>query len=466
MNLNKSKINFDISERKLLLWLVDLLSIFLAVVALNLSPYFSYISWSIPYWYWAIILLAYYSFFALVFELYNLQRASRFDLLLYPLVSALSLTVLAFLMTPLLTPVLPEHRLDLVYFFLAINAGVVLWRFLYISLFGKPWFYQWVILVAREKEVADLSQSLMASDPNYKIIGYVDITQKDDQATATHGIPLITLKDLNTQIEADGIKDIVVANSSNYKMNLTLYNHLLHLSKKGIVIRDYSQVYERMNARVPIQHVKKEFYRFFPYHRNNQNKLARLIQRLLDIAICLMGMVMFFPICYLVIFALNPLVNPGPVFYVQDRVGRNGRIFRIYKFRTMPTDAETSGPQYTTKMDARVRPFGRILRRLRMDELPQLVNILMGDMNLIGPRPERPEFVARLNTSIPFYDVRHVIKPGLTGWAQVNHNYGTSEDDALVKLQYDLYYIKNRSFFLDLSIMIKTLSTILFMRGQ
>ncbi|MGB1411379.1 MAG: sugar transferase, partial [Flavobacteriaceae bacterium] len=184
------------------------------------------------------------------------------------------------------------------------------------------------------------------------------------------------------------------------------------------------------------------------------------------IIISVLGLVLFMPLFMLLATLLNPMLNPGPLFYVQKRVGRNNESFTIYKFRTMAVDAEKKGPQYTTKDDTRVSTFGRFLRRMRIDEFPQLFNVIKGDMNLIGPRPERPEFVESLSEKIPFYDVRHVIKPGLTGWAQVNHNYGTSHDDALIKLQYDLYYIKNRSLFLDMSIYIKTLTTILFLRGQ
>lgn len=189
-------------------------------------------------------------------------------------------------------------------------------------------------------------------------------------------------------------------------------------------------------------------------------------QRVIDLSISAIGLLLFMPVLIILIGLLNQLFNRGPLFYTQKRVGHNGEKFTIYKFRTMAVDAELKGPQYTTKDDARVTWFGRVMRRLRIDEFPQLLNILKGEMNIIGPRPERPEFVKDLSEQIPFYDVRHVIKPGLTGWAQVNHNYGTSKDDALIKLQYDLYYIKNRSIFLDLSIYIKTLSTVLFMRGQ
>jgi lipopolysaccharide/colanic/teichoic acid biosynthesis glycosyltransferase len=148
------------------------------------------------------------------------------------------------------------------------------------------------------------------------------------------------------------------------------------------------------------------------------------------------------------------------------RVGRNGIPFEIYKFRTMRTDAEVNGAVMSTAGDSRITSFGKIMRKTRMDEFPQFVNILKGDMAFIGPRPERPVFVAELAAIMPFYETRHVVKPGLTGWAQVNYSYGESIDESLIKLQYDLYYIKHRSIFMDLNIMIKTFSTVLFYRGQ
>lgn len=330
-----------------------------------------------------------------------------------------------------------------------------------------------------------LAKALMNSDPHYKIIGFLDLTQNargssrevkknvflsmDNQEKSrldTQLIPLVSLAELEGFIKQHEVKDIVVANNSRQNLALPLYRSLLELSKQGISIRAYNKEYEAMNARVPIQHVKKEFYRFFPYHRANQNKLSLFFQRVIDLSISAIGLLLFMPVLIILIGLLNQLFNRGPLFYTQKRVGHNGEKFTIYKFRTMAVDAELKGPQYTTKDDARVTWFGRVMRRLRIDEFPQLLNILKGEMNIIGPRPERPEFVKDLSEQIPFYDVRHVIKPGLTGWAQVNHNYGTSKDDALIKLQYDLYYIKNRSIFLDLSIYIKTLSTVLFMRGQ
>ena len=158
--------------------------------------------------------------------------------------------------------------------------------------------------------------------------------------------------------------------------------------------------------------------------------------------------------------------NRGPLFYTQERVGKNGKPFQIVKLRSMIVNAEKYGAKWAQKNDKRITLFGNFLRRSRLDEIPQFINILRGDMGIIGPRPERPFFVNELSRIIPFYETRHIIKPGLTGWAQVKTRYGSSVDDSLTKLQYDLYYIKHRSIFLDLNIIVKTLSTILYYRGQ
>src|SRR5690606_16020442 len=162
----------------------------------------------------------------------------------------------------------------------------------------------------------------------------------------------------------------------------------------------------------------------------------------------------------------NLIGNRGRLFYSQERVGKYAKPFRIVKFRTMPDNSELNGPQWTQKNDTRISRFGKFLRRTRIDEFPQFYNILRGEMSVIGPRPERPVFVKELTAMMPFYKTRHIVKPGLTGWAQVKAKYGSSHDDSLEKLQYDLYYIKHRGLFLDLNILMKTFSTVLFFRGQ
>jgi lipopolysaccharide/colanic/teichoic acid biosynthesis glycosyltransferase len=185
----------------------------------------------------------------------------------------------------------------------------------------------------------------------------------------------------------------------------------------------------------------------------------------LEIVISVIGLTIGLVIVPLILIG-NLLGNKGSFFYTQERIGQNGIVFNILKLRTMVKNAESNGAVFTTINDSRITAFGKFLRKSRIDEIPQFYNILKGEMGVIGPRPERPVFVNEIAEVMPFYETRHVIKPGLTGWAQVNYSYGETIDDSLIKLQYDLYYIKHRSIFLDINIVIKTISTVLFYRGQ
>jgi lipopolysaccharide/colanic/teichoic acid biosynthesis glycosyltransferase len=244
-----------------------------------------------------------------------------------------------------------------------------------------------------------------------------------------------------------------------------LYNQLIHLLENGFIIREYTQVYEAITQRIPVHYVSRDFYRYFPFSRSNQNKLYLSFVRISEIVFSLIGLaigLLFVPLIYIG----NLVGNKGSLFYSQERIGKNGSVFKIYKYRTMVQNAEVNGAVFTTINDSRITAFGKFLRKTRLDEFPQFLNILKGDMGIIGPRPERPIFVNEIAEVMPFYETRHVMKPGLTGWAQVNYSYGDSIEDSLVKLQYDLYYIKHRSIFLDIDIVIKTFSTVLFYRGQ
>ena len=256
-----------------------------------------------------------------------------------------------------------------------------------------------------------------------------------------------------------------MALSKSEEMTLDLNNQLIRLLEQGVPIKEYTHVYEELNRKVPVQFIADDFYRYFPFSRSNQNKLYLFFHRLMDLLLSVIGLVFGLLISPLIIMG-NLLANRGPFFYKQERVGVNGKPFKIYKLRSMVRNAEKDGAQYAQKQDARITPFGKFLRRTRIDEIPQFINVIKGDMSVIGPRPERPVFVENLSQQIPFYEIRHLVKPGVTGWAQVNAKYGMTQEDALEKLQYDLYYIKRRSFFLDSKIILKTLSTIIFFRGQ
>jgi len=238
---------------------------------------------------------------------------------------------------------------------------------------------------------------------------------------------------------------------------------LLSLKNRGVRVQDGNDVYESITGKVPIESIRLSWLLFSP--DSHASKLFLIYKRFASVVISIVGLLLSLPLVPFVILAIK-LSSRGPVLYSQDRVGRDDRIFRCYKFRTMYCDAEAdTGPIWAKDEDPRVTRVGRILRKTRIDEIPQLLNVLKGDMSLVGPRPERPEFVAALNDRIPYYRLRHAIRPGITGWAQILYKYGSSVEDAKEKLRYDLYYIKNSSVGLDLLIVLSTIKIVLLSRG-
>ncbi|MBT8256752.1 MAG: exopolysaccharide biosynthesis polyprenyl glycosylphosphotransferase, partial [Bacteroidia bacterium] len=322
-----------------------------------------------------------------------------------------------------------------------------------------------VLLIANAPQIDEIIGSLQRSDPNYRVVGYINTDTIPYEPLASDNLKEFSLTNVEKTVQENNISEIVVASSQEEGITVYLYNQLISLLEGGVPIREYTQVYEEITHRVPVQHVDKDFYRYFPFSRSNQNKLYLFFHRVLDLLFSVLGLLFGLLISPFILIG-NLIGNRGPVFYTQTRVGRNGNHFKIYKLRSMVVNAEKQGARFAEKKDPRITRFGRFLRRSRFDEIPQFINVIKGDMSVIGPRPERPVFVKELSERIPFYEIRHIVKPGVTGWAQVNAKYGVSAEDALEKLQFDLYYIKKRSFFLDISIVIKTLSTIIFFRGQ
>lgn len=224
-------------------------------------------------------------------------------------------------------------------------------------------------------------------------------------------------------------------------------------------------VYEEVLGRVPVEHLGQKWFLAPLWSNGNLPTVYRGAKRLIDVVIAVLGLGFLLALLPLIVLG-NWLGSHGPLFYSQQRVGKGGRVFRIFKLRSMVPDAEQDGEAVWAKdNDPRITAIGRLLRRTRIDELPQLLNVLKGEMTIVGPRPERPQFVEELDKQIPFYRTRLSVKPGLTGWAQIKHPYGNSVQDALVKLQYDLYYIKRRSLFLDMLIMLRTFKVMLSFRG-
>lgn len=459
---SKKQIHFEISERKVLLRIVDVAFVLTALYFIGKQFEFSYFYFSINNFYWTIVLGLYISFFGTVFEMYNLQVASNQYQMVKSVVLTTSFTVLFYLLTPLFTPVLPENRLQILFFYIAVFLALLIWRFFYLKFLASDRFVKKVVFVCDSKSLDALVVDLVKVNPHYEVIGFVASHFEEENSSTYYKIPFDTFEDY---IMEHSVSEIVIGFKRDEEISIGLYEKILNLLESGITIREYDNVYESSTNRLPVTYLSKDFYKYFPFSRSNQNRFYMLVIRFFEVLFSLVGLAFGLVLFPLLIF-LNLIWNKGPLFYTQIRVGRNNKEFKIYKLRTMIVNAEKDGAVFASSNDIRITPFGRFLRKSRLDEFPQFINVLKGEMAIIGPRPERPVFVAQIARNLPFYQTRHVIRPGLTGWAQVNHSYTDSIDDALIKLQYDLFYIKHRSIFLDINIIIKTIGTVLFFKGQ
>ena len=466
MVVNK-KIHFEISERKILLRIFDVLTVLSALYLVGIIFKFNYFNISTTNYYWTIVLGVYLTIIGTVFEMYNLQVASNEFQVIKSIVLTASSTVLIYLLTPVYTPFLPTNRMQILFFYLAVLMSLLLWRLFYVKFLASSRFEKKVILICDKDQAEELVLGLENVDPHYKIIGYVntDSHEVGNPKKKKDFVKNIDSDQLERFVIEHSISEVVIASQKTDGITVNLYNQLIHLLENGYTIREYTQVYENITQRIPVQYVARDFYRYFPFSRSNQNQLYLLFVRILEILTSLVGLTIGIVLLPLILIG-NLLGNRGRLFYFQDRIGINGLPFKIIKLRTMVKNAESNGAVFTTINDSRITVFGKFLRKARIDEFPQFINILKGDMAVIGPRPERPVFVQEIAEVMPFYETRHVVKPGLTGWAQVNYSYGETIDDSLIKLQYDLYYIKHRSIFLDINIVLKTFSTVLFYRGQ
>lgn len=464
MFLNK-KIHFEISERKVLLHILDAVFVLGALFLLSVTTDFKYFIFSNANYYWEIVLIFYIYMFGSIFEMYNLQVASNQFQILKSTIFTVSTTVIFYLLTPILSPELPKHRSAIVIFYFTVLFSLLIWRYLYVYFLASHRFIQNVVLICDQNQLEELVLGLENVDPHYKIVGFVNSDSVSNENLDFHYIKEIKKEDLEDFVSKNSISEIVIASQNTDGITTDLYQTILHLLESGNVIREYTQVYESKTQRIPVHYISRDFYRFFPFSRSNNNKLYLFLVRFLEFLFSSIGLL----ICLALIpfiFIGNKIGNKGSLFYTQERVGKNGVVFKIYKFRTMVENSESEGVVFATSNDKRITPFGKFMRKSRIDELPQFFNVIIGDMAVIGPRPERPFFVEEIAQRMPFYETRHVIKPGLTGWAQVNYSYGESIEESLIKLQYDLYYIKHRSVFLDVSITFKTITTIVFYRGQ
>jgi sugar transferase (PEP-CTERM system associated) len=295
-----------------------------------------------------------------------------------------------------------------------------------------------------------------------EIVGFVDPDPARVGTAILNPGVIGTIEDIPSIVRAKKV-DRVVVSLVDARGKLPV-DKLLEMKLDGVTFDHLASVYEQYTGKIAVENLRPSWLIFSSGFK--KSRLLSMSKRLLDVVAAAVGLMLALPLMLLIAVAIR-LTSNGPVLYHQRRVGRHGRIFIVHKFRSMRTDAEAeSGPVWAARDgDTRVTRLGAVLRRSRLDEMPQFWNVLRGDMSFVGPRPERPEFVSGLTQQIPFYGQRHVVRPGLTGWAQVRYTYGATVEDALQKLQYDLYYIKNLSIALDLFIIFSTVKTVLLRKG-
>ncbi len=397
-------------------------------------------------------------------DLYNLRRMSDRRELFVRLAQALAAASFALAVLYYWFPGLVIGR-----GVFAIAAGLAItfivgWRLAFEWMSRQVGPRERLLLVGTSAGAVTLAQELFQrrQELGVEIVGFID----PDPARV--GSPIInpgvvgTIEDIPSIARARHV-DRVVVSLADARGKLPM-DKLLEMKIDGVSFDHLASVYEEYTGKIAVENLRPSWFIFSPGFRNSRSLTAS--KRALDVIFAVVGLVIASPVMALVAVAVR-LTSPGTVFYHQQRVGRHGQIFTVHKFRTMRADAEAeTGPVWAAKDgDVRVTPLGRWLRRTRFDELPQLWNVLKGQMSFVGPRPERPEFVTELTRQIPYYGQRHALRPGVTGWAQVRYTYGASVEDALEKLQYDLYYIKNLSIALDLFIVFETVKTVILRKG-
>jgi exopolysaccharide biosynthesis polyprenyl glycosylphosphotransferase len=418
----------------------------------------------VPVWFYLFPLI----WLVLMVELYDLHRAADWaetlrGVAIAALVGVVLYLALYFYYTSSPKSLLP--RLGVATFVITVSVLTLIWRRIYIHVFTAPQFMRRVLLVGG----GSCGQHMLNVINNLKVKPFVLVGIIDDDhrklGTMVKNHQVIgSSEQLLKIIEENNVSDIIVAITG--EMQGSMFQALLDAQELGVEIIRMPMIYEELLGRVPILSLEANWILRSFVDEVRVSGFYLLGKRLVDILGGLIGSLMF--LLLLPIIALVTIIDDGlPIFYSQTRFGRGGQPYWIVKFRTMRRDAEPDGqPQWAREDDERATRIGRLLRRTHIDELPQFLNVLRGDMSMVGPRAERPELVEYFQKHIPFYRARLLVKPGITGWAQVNFGYASTIDETITKLEYDLYYIKHRSILMDFLILLRTPATVLGFRGR
>jgi len=461
---------FRFVERRVLLLNGDILAVVLALVvalliwgnqAKYLSFSVSFILERVPGWFYFMPII----WLFLLLELYDIRKASSWNHTLQSVGTAAVIGSIIYLGIYFSSPPESLPRTGVAAFILASVIFTLIWRFFYIRVLTSDQFLRRVLLVGGGVSGKIFLQSFTEIDPKpYFMIGIID-DDLDKQNLEINDYKVIgTGKELLDIIQSERISDLIVAISG--VINGETFQALLDAQELGVVITRMPVAYEDLNQQVPIRILETDWILRSFVDDTGVSGIYNIGKRIMDFLGGLVGagiLLFLFPGVATLIF----LEDGFPIFYRQERLGQSAKPYKIIKFRTMVKDAESDGQaQWASENDQRVTKFGRFLRRTHLDELPQFINVLKGEMSLVGPRAERPSLVEKLQQDVPFYRARLLIKPGLTGWAQINYGYPQTVDETIDKLEYDLYYIKNRTILLDLRILLGTPATIFGYKGK
>ena len=459
------------SERRVILFIGDL---FVSLFSLMVGLYFwgqsdwLKFSWAFlnnrpPFWFY---LLPFIWLLFLIVELYDTRRSSNSrdtirGILIATLIATAVYLIIYFASKDPNT--LPRRAVAI---FMGCTTLLTLgWRSLYISIFAAPQFLRRILIIGGGKAGTAMVKAIKEIKPApFILVGIID----DDPAKAEikiEGSPVLgNSNDLARIIEKESITDLIFAIS--HSMSPTLFQRMIEAEEIGVEVTTMPYVYENLLHRVPIFYLESDWLLRSFIDQSHTDSFFEIIKRLIDIFIACVGLALMGILSPFVILAM--LIDDGrPIFFKQERLGRNGISYQITKFRTMRNDAEADGvPRMAIENDERVTRMGKFLRKSHIDELPQFINILKGEMSVVGPRAERPEFVELLQKKIPFYRARLFVTPGLTGWAQINQSYAATIEESGIKLEYDLYYIKQRNILLDFLIILRTISQVFGLKGQ
>ena len=493
------KLPLQLSERRVVLIVVDLAMVTLAVLfALWIwtlrDPRLSF---SLPFIlsqiHWFLILTPLWLLSASLNDFYNLKLAADLRSVWLVLLRITGLVFLIYVAAYFVSPRQSLPRGVVLYHCAATFGSVGIWRTIYGVLLGHSFFRRRAMVIGAGQAGRAIVQAIEENLPSeYQLVGYID-DDPSKQGQVIGGVPVIGSRwDLLSLVKEKDVSEIILTSSArsltvagarsetfaqhaqSSARSLTVAAHTAHgeliraimdCQEQGVQITLMPLLYEEITGRVPVEHVGDDWSLVLPLDHAAIGNFWPVFKRTMDILISGMGLIilaLLFPILALAIY----IDSPGPIFYTQERVGKGGRTFRLFKFRSMIPGAEESGAVWAEENDPRVTRVGRFLRRTMIDELPQLINVLRGEMSIVGPRPERPIFAHQLADQIPFYRARHAVKPGMAGWALINYGYSSSVRDALVKLQYDLYYIKHQSIYLDLLILAKTIGAMISFKGR